>query len=88
MINNIRPARGLVAWFLKTTGFRGITLPWGIFILPGSLNDARLIKHEQHHVLQIKRYGVVGFYVRYAWYSLRYGYWNNPLEVEARQAES
>jgi hypothetical protein len=23
----------------------------------------------------------------YAWYSLRYGYTNNPMEIEARKAE-
>jgi hypothetical protein len=32
--------------------------------------------------------GVLRFYLTYGWYTLRYGYWNNPMEVEAREAEN
>jgi hypothetical protein len=31
--------------------------------------------------------GVLKWYVLYAWYTLRHGYRNNPLEVDAREAE-
>lgn len=40
--------------------------------------------HESWHVLQFRMYGKVGFTVRFFFWCLRYGYWNNPLEVEAR----
>jgi hypothetical protein len=37
------------------------------------------------HWEQYQRMGVIGFYVTYLWYNIRYGYWNNPMEVEARK---
>lgn len=80
-------ARGLIAWVLRRTGFAGVTLPWGIYILPEKMQDERLIKHEREHARQIEEHGIIGFYARYLWYSLRYGYRNNPLEVQARKAE-
>ena len=43
-----------------------------------------VLAHECVHVQQYARYGFVGFSLRYLWYSLRYGYERNPLEVEAR----
>jgi len=39
--------------------------------------------HEQVHVDQIRRMGVVRFYLTYLWYTIRFGYRNNPLETEA-----
>ncbi len=50
-------------------------------------SSKRLIKHELKHVEQYARLGFVPFLLVYGWYSLRYGYYNNPLEVEARNAE-
>lgn len=43
--------------------------------------------HELKHIEQYERLGVPGFLVRYLWASMKYGYWNNPFEVEARAAE-
>ena len=83
-----RPARGPVRWFLRTFGYGGICLPpVGIFILTERINEAPLIRHEQCHWQQAQRMGIVRFYLTYAWYTIRYGYRNNPLEVEAREAE-
>lgn len=84
----IRPANGLIGWTLRRTGFAGVTLPWGIYILPERLQDERLVRHEQEHARQIDEFGVIKFYVRYLWFTLRYGYRNNPLEVLARKAEN
>jgi len=36
---------------------------------------------------EIEEHGIIGFYARYLWFTLRYGYRNNPLEVQARKAE-
>ena len=83
----VRPANGLIGWTLRRTGFAGVTLPWGIYILPERLQDARLVRHEQAHADQIAQYGVIGFYAKYLWFTLRYGYRNNPLEEQARKAE-
>lgn len=53
----------------------------------GSFIDPPLYRHELEHVNQYKRYGTVGFLVRYFWYNIRYGYTDNPLEKQARAAE-
>lgn len=50
--------------------------------------NPRLIKHELKHVEQYERLGFLSFLLKYLWFSLLYGYYNNPLEVEARQAEN
>ena len=47
----------------------------------------RLLAHEEAHVRQYKKYGFIGFITRYLWYSIKYGYKNNPLEIEARKVE-
>ena len=65
-----------------------ITLPpFGIFVLAERINDLRLRRHEECHWKQYQRMGFWGFYLKYLWYSARYGYRNNPLEIEAREYE-
>lgn len=67
-------------WFLpKWIG--GITLYPFIFY-QGEPSEA-LRKHEQVHVEQIKRIGVIKFYALYIYYNVKYGYEKNPFEVEA-----
>lgn len=51
------------------------------------LQDKKWLKHELCHVEQFKKYGFVGFIIRYLWESLKKGYYNNKYEVEARAAE-
>jgi hypothetical protein len=82
---NVKPAKGPVRWWLKLTGFAGITLPpFGIYILAERLTDADLIRHERVHWTQYQRMGAINFYLTYLWQMLRYGYWNSPMEREAR----
>ena len=50
-------------------------------------NNQAWLNHELAHVAQYQRYGILNFLIRYGWYSLRYGYYNNPFEIEARGAE-
>lgn len=45
------------------------------------------LNHELVHVAQYRRYGLIPFIFRYIWYSIRFGYYRNPLEIEARAAE-
>jgi hypothetical protein len=46
-----------------------------------------LIFHELIHVEQFQRNPVL-FPLMYLWGHLRYGYWQNPAEVEARERAS
>jgi hypothetical protein len=82
----IKEANHLVKLFLTRTGYAGITLPpFGIYILKERMSDELLKRHEMVHWEQYQRMGVIGFYVTYLWYNIRYGYWNNPMEIEARK---
>lgn len=51
------------------------------------LNNQRWLKHELAHIEQYKKHGLLKFLFLYLWYSMKYGYYNNPFEVEARKAE-
>ena len=83
----LRPAKNLIALWLKWYGAWAITLPpFGIYVLPGREYDW-LIRHERKHEEQALRLGLLKFYLLYLYYQLRYGYENNPLEREARDAE-
>ena len=44
-------------------------------------------RHEQQHLNQIEKEGSWKFVFKYLFYLLKYGYTNNPYEVEAREAE-
>ena len=82
----IKIAEGLIKWFLIKYKFAAITLPpFGIFVLKDRLNDVKLLEHEQIHWNQYDRMGFIKFYVLYLYYNLKYGYWNNPMEKEARK---
>lgn len=82
----IKPAPKFLRWLLRK--FDAITLPpVGIYVKEERMNDAVLIRHEMCHWEQYKRMGVFKFYALYLWYSMRYGYWNNPMEIEARKAQ-
>ena len=84
-----KPARGLIGWVLRRTGFHGVALaPWGIYILPAAMHSQRLIRHEQAHWRQWLRMGTVRYYATYLWQIVRYGYENAPMEIEARAAEN
>jgi hypothetical protein len=84
----MKPAPRLIAWYLKASGYRAITLPpFGIYAIEGSTDDAQLARHEQAHWEQYKRMGLVKFYVTYLWLLMRHGYHNHPMEIEARNKE-
>lgn len=42
--------------------------------------------HENQHKKQWKELGWIRFIFMYSYYHFRYGYWLNPLEVDARKA--
>ena len=48
----------------------------------------KLYRHELQHCYQIKRSGIIKFYVRYVFLNLTKGYLDHPDEIEARQYEN
>lgn len=81
----IRTATGPIKWYMNLCGFRGWTSFWNtIYVLQGSETDEALIRHEQCHLEQIERDGRIKFAIKYMFWLVKYGYWNNPYEIEAR----
>ena len=81
-----KKANFLVALWLKGWGYKGITLPpFGVYILKEDMDDQELVRHELIHWDQYKRMGLIKFYTTYFYYSVRYGYKKNPMEIEARE---
>jgi len=81
----IKPARHIIKWWLKLTGFAGICLPpRAVYLLPDRMDDQSLIAHETVHWQQYQRYGLVKFYLGYLFLLVRHGYKNHPWEIEAR----
>lgn len=79
----------LIRLWMCIHGYRALTTPWGAIYYENlrAFLDPRLKKHELKHIEQMKREGILRFMVKYNYYWLRYGYKNNPYEVEARLAE-
>jgi hypothetical protein len=81
-------ASGLILRYMKAFGFQGWTSFWGvIYMAPGYEMHQGLIRHERKHLEQMQRDGKLVYLVKYSYWLLRYGYQNNPYEVEARAAE-
>jgi hypothetical protein len=69
-------------WFLSDN-IKAIVL-FGRIWYNGNPTD-ELIRHEWEHFNQIKKMGWLKFYLKYIIYHFKYGYENNPFEMEARR---
>jgi len=54
-----------------------------IYIREGYLTQVRC-RHEYQHYLQMQREGTVKMMIKYTWFLIRFGYTDNPYEIEAR----
>ena len=71
------------SWGLPVFSPAGMTLGRGIYILEG---HSRVLRHELVHVAQYQRLGGIGpFMKRYLLECLTNGYFEAPLEAEARE---
>ena len=76
-----------VAW-LKKAGVRGVVIGYHIYFAEPRWNiTGGVFRHELEHAYQILRDGLFLFYLKYFYYSVRYGYKDNPYEIEAREAQ-
>lgn len=73
------------------TEYAMIVHPWKKkiikYIEENAVVNQKILKHEQQHLNQIEKDGSWKFVIKYLFYLLKYGYTNNPYEVEARKAE-
>lgn len=74
-----------IAWFLRRNNFWAIPNPFTrkVYCLPEHIDDPVMRGHELVHFEQMDREGTIRFCVKYLWFAARYGYWNNPFEIEA-----
>ena len=70
-------------WSLGTSTAAAITLWKMVFIAPTTVLDPELLLHELRHVHQFL--GRRTFPLSYLWQSLRYGYYRNAYEIDARR---
>jgi hypothetical protein len=75
-------------WFWRPVliklGAAGITMPWGaVYLLAPWFRVGWIRRHELVHLRQIERDGAAMFTLRYLYFTIRFGYWKNPYEVEA-----
>jgi hypothetical protein len=67
----------------KLTGYGAVTI-WPFIFINDKTNEG-LIAHEKVHLKQQLRGWLIFFYIKYFYYQWRYGYENNPYEIEARE---
>ena len=64
--------------------FVGITLGKTVH-LRDRYPEPRKIRHEECHIIQVHRMGVIKFYASYLWLAIKHGYNKHPYEQEARR---
>lgn len=64
-----------------------VIYPFMLFRRKQMYVSEQLFRHELQHVYQVEDIGWLKFYVKYLWFSLRYGYKKNPYEIEAYDAQ-
>ena len=69
------------------TNYNAVTCPCGrvYYRNKESMMDLDLVLHENVHLIQIKRDGAIRFTFKYLYYLYKYGYEENPYEIEARK---
>ncbi len=89
MLIKHKQATGIIKWYLRRNNFLGWTSFWNTiyYIDKESMNNESLIKHELTHIKQIEDDGIIKFSLKYTYYFIKYGYKNNPYEIEARENE-
>ena len=64
---------------------RGLAISPFFFVRPqkNKKKEAETVKHELVHIKQQRDAWIFPFYIKYFYYQIKYGYSNNPYEVEA-----
>jgi hypothetical protein len=80
------PENSLFDKFLEFRKFGGYITSFGqVYVRAKYQRNAMLLAHEYGHVLQQRTEGRFIWSAKYYAYSLRYGYWSNPYEIDARK---
>lgn len=91
VIQESKMIAGLAAGVLRTDKV-AVVIGKTIYVYGASIHDIiadkKWLLHELKHVQQYNKEGVIVFLLKYIYYSITYGYYNNPYEKEARDAEN
>ena len=85
MKNHLLMPKFLTYFFPKKFGGITISKNTALYRDIKNLQNEKIKIHEEIHMEQYEKYTWLGFIALYTFYSIRYGYWNNPLEIEARE---
>ena len=77
-----------IRWYMDLLGYDGLATTWNTVYLrdESMFSDKKLIAHEEKHIEQMERDGKFWYLIKYHYYWIKYGYKNNPYEIEARNA--
>lgn len=83
-----RPANWFWERFLRRYNFWAIPMPWRtVHIRRDKFRTGPALEvirqHERVHYEQMEREGVIRWHIKYFVFLLKFGYRNNPYEVEA-----
>lgn len=92
----IRKVIGKVATIAGSGGMAFVTIGDDTYQIADVALTERIRKHEDMHVIQREKFakhvgrflGTFAFLTVYITNHIRFGYWRNPFEVEARKAET
>lgn len=77
----------LIAKFHKTDRWAITIGQRAYYSVSEELVTERWRNHENRHKEQYKELGFIRFITLYLYYSMRYGYYKNPFEIDARNNE-
>ncbi len=61
---------------------------WPFIVTKEKIPTKDVLRQEEIHIKQQLRGWLIGFYIKYFYYQWKYGYKNNPYEIEARNKTS
>ena len=78
----------LIRWWMDFWGYTGLATFWDtIYFREKKYMTEKLMRHEEMHIKQMHRDGKFIYAIKYNYFWITRGYWNNPYEIEARDAE-
>ena len=87
MIKEVMHPPLLILWYMKFLKYDGLATMWDTIYYRTEPTQS-LRHHELQHIRQMHRDGKFIYFFKYNWYWIRYGYKNNPYEIEARGVEN
>jgi hypothetical protein len=81
---------GVIRLYMLQMKYDGWTSFWNTiyYINKDMIEDEALKAHELTHIKQMQDEGKLKFAIKYLYYAWKYGYKENPYEIEARKVQA